>query len=193
VLSAQVEQDEYISALKERYAVKLDVSCEILVKTDVEGMIVPDKTIMLSFDEKGKPKFKGKGIALLPKRGIINQYNELLSKPFQAIFLSEQNKIRKYKLVSLDDKAEWITADIQFNKNTLLISEYTINTKKHGAFLVANSYEDNIYPSKSVVTFNIKKFKLPLKFIGRNDASVSKEAKKKNVTGTITLFYTYIK
>lgn len=190
--SGQVEHDSIISALKNKYNVKLDMSCEILVKTDVENMIVPDKTILLSFDEKGKPKFKGKGIGLLPKRGIINQYKELLSNEFQAIFIGKHGENLSYKLVSLDPKAEWITADILFNENTLLINKYAISTKKHGTFNVQNEFSDNMYPSKSIVTFNIEKFKLPLKFIGRNEPSKPSTNEEENVVGTITLLYTYL-
>ena len=192
-LNAQVEHDSIISALIEKYDVRLDMKCEILIQTDVENMIVPDKVVELSFDDKGKPKFKGKGIGLLPKRGIINQYKELLANPFQAIFISKNKDNLIYKLVSLDPKSEWITADIEFNPNTLLIHKYSVSTKKHGVFDVSNNYKEHIYPSKSVVTFNIQKFKLPIKFIGRNDPSKPKNSEEKDVVGTITLHYTYVK
>ena len=50
-LNAQVEHDSIISALIEKYDVKLDIKCEILIQTDVENMIVPDKVVELSFDD----------------------------------------------------------------------------------------------------------------------------------------------
>ena len=124
--------------------------------------------------------------------GMINQFKELLSSPMQAIYLSKRQNNLVYKLVSLDPNSDWITADIVFNENSLLIYESTITTKKFGAFHTANVYNDKMYPSQSVITFNIKKFKVPLKFIGRTiDASDQPESNEE-VLGKITLSYTYL-
>lgn len=189
---AQNQHDEKINALVEKYTAELNIKCEILIETDVEGMIVPDKKITVDFKENGKPEVKGKGITLLPKKGMINQFKELFSSPFQAIYLSKRQNNLVYKLVSLNQNSDWVTTDIEFDEDTLLIYNTIINTKKFGAFSTENTYDDGMYPSKSIVTFNIKKFKLPLKFIGRTESTTISNSKGKNVLGTVTLSYTYL-
>lgn len=191
---SQNQHDENIQALMEQYAANSNspLQCEILVQVDVEGMYIPDKTVTVDFSNDKKPIIKGEGLALLPKKGTINQFKEMLSSPLQAIFLSKIDNKFLYKLVSLDENSDWITADIQFDANSNLIYETSINTRKYGAFHTLNSYDNNIYPSKSIITFDVKKFKLPLKFIGRKQTANSAASEDENVLGKITLLYKYI-
>jgi len=192
-LFAQDQHDEKINALVEQYTKKPELKSEILVQIDVEGMNIPDKKIYVDFRKDKKPKVKGEGLALLPKKGTVDQFNELLSSSFQAIYLSKNGNNLAYKLVSLDPKSDWITADIIFDENTYLIYTSNISTRKFGSFKTEHSYNGNIYPSRSIITFDIKKFKIPLRFIGREQKITSSIPQKdKNVQGKITLTYTYL-
>lgn len=191
ILNAQQENDRYIEALITQYTKKPNFKCQIKVVADVIGMDIPDKIIKVEFNENGNPKVKAEGLALLPKKGTINQFNELLTTPLQAIFLSKKGDNLIYKLVSLDAQSDWITADITFNQRTYQIYESTISTRKYGEFHTLNTYKNNIYPSTSVIVFNIKKFKVPLRFIGRQESGYKQSDEDKNGQGKITLFYKY--
>jgi hypothetical protein len=192
-LFAQDIHDEKINALVEQYTKKPELKSEILVHIDIEGMHIPDKKIYVDFRKDKKPKVKGEGLALLPKKGTVDQFNKLLSSSFQAIYLSKNGNNLEYKLVSLDPKSDWITADIIFDENTYLIYTSNISTRKFGSFETEHSYNGNIYPSRSIITFDIKKFKIPLRFIGREQEITSSIPQKdKNVQGKITLTYTYL-
>ena len=186
------DHDENISALIDRYTSKLDVDCEIKIETDVEGMIVPDKIVRVKFKDNGKPKVEGKGIMLLPKKGMLNQFHDMLTSPFQAIYLSKRKDNLVYKLVSLDPNSDWITADLEFNENTFLVQKSIVNTHNHGTFYIEHNYKTYDFPSQSVITFNVKKFKLPLKFIGRTETTSSSNSNNENVIGKVTLSYTYL-
>jgi len=190
---AQNNHDEKINALIKQYANKHNLKCEIVVKIDIEGMHIPDKKIYTEFKKDEKPIMKGDGLMLLPKKGTINQFNELLSSPLQAIYLSKIKDNLVYKLVSLDQNSDWITADIIFNEQTNQIFESTVNTRKFGTFHTVNLYGDQIYPSKSTITFDIKKIKIPLKFVGREQSvsTYSDQNKNEEVKGKITLIYHY--
>lgn len=193
-LFSQNQNDENIKKLIAQYTNKPQSKCEIIVKIDVEGMSIPDKKITVDFNGTGKPKVKGEGLALLPKKGTVDQLSKLLTTPLQAIYLSKIKNNLVYKLVSLDQKSDWITADVVFDEKNFLIYNSTVNTRKFGTFYTENFYDDagSIYPSKSVITFDIKKFKIPLKFIGRQQ-NVSKNQKEdEDVKGKITLNYTYL-
>jgi len=184
--------DENINALIEKYSSDLAIKCDIDINIDVEGMVIPDKQIYVEFEEGKKPIVKGKGLALLPKKGIVGQFNELFTTLLQPIFLSKKGNYLVYKLVSLEQNSDWITADIVFDESSLLIYEATINTRKQGTFHSEHFYNDNIFPSKSIITFNIKKFNIPLKFVGRSDNTSKHQKKDKEVLGKITLMYTYL-
>lgn len=189
---SQNQHDENIMALIHQYEVNSPLKCEILVEVDVQGVHIPNKTVFVDFSNEKKPIIKGDGLTLLPKKGTINQLKDMFSTPLQAIFLSKIKNNYVYKLVSLDEKSDWITADIQFDSDSKLIYETTINTRKYGSFYTINSYENEIYPSKSIVIFDVKKFELPLKFIGRKQANKSLEATNEATKGKITLLYKYL-
>ncbi len=192
-LFAQNNLDENINALIDQYTAKPELKCNIIVKIEIEGMHIPDKKIYAEFKKDEKPVIKGEGLALLPKKGTINQFREILSSPLQAIYLSKINNNLVYKLVSLDEKSDWITVDIIFNENTNLIYESTVNTRKFGTFHTVNSYNDQIYPSTSIITFDIKKFKIPLKFVGReqSNSAYSDQNDNEEIEGKIILTYQY--
>ena len=189
---AQGLEDTHIERLKEKYNQENTLKCQILVSIDVEGMRIPDKEVYVEFSEGGKPIVKGKGLSLLPKRGTLEQFRELLSTPLQAIFLSKKGNNMVYKLVSLDPSSDWITADIVFDPEKYLIYESVVNTKTHGSFNTINEYDDQIYPSLTVVTFEAKKFKLPLKFIGSQQNADPKAKIDDNTRGKVVLRYSYL-
>jgi len=189
---AQGLEDTHIERLKEKYNQENTLKCQILVSIDVEGMRIPDKEVYVEFSEGGKPIVKGKGLSLLPKRGTLEQFRELLSTPLQAIFLSKKGNNMVYKLVSLDPSSDWITADIVFDPEKYLIYESVVNTKTHGSFNTVNEYDDQIYPSLTVVTFEAKKFKLPLKFIGSQQNGDPKAKIDDNTRGKVVLKYSYL-
>jgi hypothetical protein len=187
----QAQHDPYIASLVQQYSDSLEINCDVYIEIDVEGITVPPKTVNLRF-ENGEPQISGQGIALLPKKGIVNQFNDLLNEEFQAIYLSKRGSNRIYKLVSLDDTSDWITADIEFDENKLLVTAATINTRKFGSFRLINSYENFKYPSKTEINFNLKKFKLPIKFLGRADATYAGKGEPEITEGKVYLSYTYL-
>lgn len=191
-LNAQQHVDENIKALIEKYSVDPILKCQISVEINVEGMQIPNKTILVDFEEGEKPKITGKGLTLLPKKGMINQFKELFETPMQAIFMGNEDHNLSYKLVSLDNKSKWVTADVIFDENTFQIYESVINTRGQGSFKAIHTYEHYKYPSKSVITFDVKKFKIPLRFIGRNDKVSRLPENDENVLGEIILNYTYL-
>jgi hypothetical protein len=110
----------------------------------------------------------------------------------QAIFLTEKGDYLVYKLVSLDPSSDWITADIMFDPQALLIYESVVNTRKHGTFTTLNQYGSGAYPTRTEVSFEVRKFSLPLKFIGGEQNAESRPEKDLDRKGTVILEYTYL-
>jgi len=184
--------DEPMEQLRLQYNEPVNLKCNILIQVDVEGMNIPDKKVFVEFRGDEKPKVQGEGLSLLPKKGMVDQFRKLLNSSMQAIFLSKRGHHLVYKLVSLDSSSDWITADLVFDEGSHLIYESVVNTRKFGTFTSKHSYSDHIYPDRSEVTFDVKKVKLPLKFIGSEQRTDNFPAKDENVKGKIILSYTYL-
>jgi hypothetical protein len=192
VLLGQTMNDENILRLKSKYDVEIDLKCQIKVRINVDGMVIPDKEVYVEFSKGGKTRVEGKGLSLLPKRGTVEQFKTLLTTPMQAIFLSKRGENMVYKLVSLDPSADWITADIVLDPEALLIYESVVNTRKHGTFTTVNQYDSGDYPTRTEVSFEVKKFDLPLKFIGSEQSRKSSKETDEEVHGTVILEYNYL-
>jgi len=184
--------DEHILRLKEKYDTDTNLKCEIRIRVDVDGLVIPEKQVYVEFSKDEKTVVKGKGLSLLPKRGTLKQFRDLLSTPMQTIFLSKKGSNMVYKLVALDPAADWITADIVFDPDKYLIYETVVNTRKHGTFTTLNQYAGQDYPSRTEVTFEVRKFKLPLKFIGSEQSAESVTEMNEDLIGLVILEYTYL-
>lgn len=189
---AQELTDENILRLKSKYDIQTDLKCQILIRIEVEGMVIPDKEVYVEFSEGHKTRVQGKGLSLLPKRGTVEQLRNLLSTPMQAIFLSKKGDYLIYKLVSLDPSSDWITADITIDPEALLIYESVVNTRKQGTFTTINEYGSGAYPIRTEISFEVRKFSLPLKFIGGEQNAQSRPEKSLDQKGTVILEYTYL-
>jgi hypothetical protein len=181
-----------IDRLIEKYSEIIAVKCEVNINIDVEGMKIPDKQVLIEIDKDKPPKIIGKGLTLLPKKGLIGQFKELFDTPLQPIYLSKRGVNVVYKLVSLDSTSDWVTADIEFDGQSLLIFKVAITTRKHGTFYTEHKYDNGSLPSSSLISFDIEKFTIPLKFIGRSeDIHIVEDSKGENIKGKITLTYSY--
>jgi len=67
-----------------------------------------------------------------------------------------------------------------------------VNTRRFGTFTSEHIYADKKHPSKSIVKFDGKKFKLPLRFIGSEQTSRAYPENDEPVKGKITLTYSYL-
>lgn len=146
------------------------LSCKLKIELDVPGLHMPDKEIDLVLEKGKKPKIKSKGLILLPKRGLIGQYRDLFKRPSQAIPLESSGDTVSYKLVSMDNKTDWVTIDFKLTETDARVHSQIISTRKNGVYEISHQYNDNkhVFPSLSVIKFEAMPVKLPLKFIGKS-------------------------
>ena len=145
------------------------ISCKIDIKLDVPGLNMPEKTIELKLEKGKKPKIKSSGIIILPKHGIIGQYREFLETDCQAIPIRENEDTIVYKVVSLDEKTDWVTVDVAVTQSEVRIHSMLISTRKSGEYLVRQFYgpELEYFPEQTEISFEAVPLKLPLKFMGK--------------------------
>ncbi len=180
------QQPDIAHVLQERYEIKNGFRAEVTIKLDVPGIVVPDKSVEI-YAENNKPiKIKGEGLVLLPKKGFVRQFSSLFSAPVHWIQMERYEDYEIYKLVSLDPKSDWVTADIKIFMIDPRIDEMTITTRDAGVFTVNHFYDDGKYPSRSEINFTTEKLTLPLKFMGKSDFQEIKDTTS-IVTGKIFL------
>jgi len=170
------------------------ISCKIDIELDVPGLNMPEKEIELKLEKGEKPKIKSKGIIILPKHGIIGQYREFLETDCQAIPIRENEDTIVYKVVSLDEKTDWVTVDVAITQSEAKIHSMLISTRKSGEYLVRQFYgpEFEYFPKQTEISFEAVPFNLPLKFMGKQEGLDSLSDDNGPVTGKIILRYSEI-
>lgn len=179
-------QTQLIEKLKDRYDIKNGYETLVNINIDVPGLIVPPKDLSIKCEKGKKPQIKGKGILLIPKKGLTNQFSELLSSQAHWIFLSENGGFVNYKLVSMDPKSDWVTADIKILKEHSRIDEINLITKDSGEYLIKHIYTTGNFPSGTEISFWTSKLNIPLKFMGKSSLNKVKD-KDGKIKGKILL------
>jgi len=184
-------QTEIIEKLKNRYDLKNGYQTDVNLSINVPGITIQDKDLSIKQEKGKKPQIKGKGILLIPKKGLTNQFSDLLSVAAHWILLSDKNGFITYKLVSLDPKSDWITADVKIFKAQNRIDEINLTTKDSGEYLLKHTYSNQNYPSSTEILFWTNRLNLPLKFLGKTNLKKVKD-KEGKVKGQIVLkFYNF--
>ena len=179
-------QPVYLKQLRERYEIRNGFKSKVNIQIDVPGIIAPTKTIEIYAEKGKKPKIKGDGLVLLPKKGFTEQFSDILTIPVHWIFLESNGDYESYKLVSLDPKSDWVTADVKLQISDPRIEEINLTTRETGEFFVKHLYENGNYPVKSEISFITDRFNIPLKFMGKSDFADVKDSNDK-VSGKIIL------
>jgi hypothetical protein len=179
-------QPEYLDQLVERYHIENGFKTVVTINIDVPGIVAPPKTVSIFLENGKKPKIKGKGLVLLPKKGFVAQFSEILEIPSHWIFLETKDGFDFYKLVSLEPKSDWVTADVKLLISEPRIEELKITTRKAGEFYISHDYMQMNYPVKSEINFETDRLNIPLKFMGKSDFSSIKDSTGK-VSGKIIL------
>jgi len=182
-------QPIYLKQLQDRYFIQNGFKTTVNIQIEVPGIVAPQKTISIYAVNGKAPKIKGEGLILLPKKGFVMQFTELLSIPVHWIYMDSKGDYDYYKLVSLDPKSDWVTSDIKIKVSEFRIEEINLATRNTGGFLISHSYEKGNYPVRSEISFETDRFNIPLKFMGKSDFSGVKDTNGK-VSGKVILDFT---
>jgi hypothetical protein len=185
-------QTELADNLKKKYTLNRGFETMVNISIDVPGLTIPPKDISVFYEKGKKPQIKGKGILLLPKKGFFNQFSDLLEVQAHWILLEEKEDLVIYKLVSLDPKSDWVTADLKISIASLHIDEINLTTKESGVYLIKHSYAKGVFPTATEISFLTNKFNIPLKFLGKSNIKNVKD-KDGKVKGKIILKFTNFK
>lgn len=163
--------------------------CSIKVIVDIPGLSVPEKNIFVRYETGKDPVIKGGGLILMPKWGMMNQMSDLQKSDFQIIVTNETQDSVYVKIVSLDTKSEWVTADLTLAKSNYNVYRNEVITRKHGSFVISYDYEKDLIPSKTIIQFETDHIALPLKFMANRQSEELKNMDTDQpIKGMVTLY-----
>lgn len=186
-ISAQTAKTSIDSLIDQQF-LHNSFETRVLIEVAVPGIDMPNKEIEIKAQAGKKPKIKGKGLLLVPKKGLYGQLSELVKNPYQVIPMTLYKDSVQVKLVSLDPTSDWITADVNYTKSNFLIHRLVLNTKENGQFDIRNFYRTSGIPNYTLINFEVWNKKLPIKFLGRQ-VSKQKLSKDGTTKGSVKLTY----
>jgi len=199
-LTLAAQNSPVVEKVRQKLALVNDYVAEGVMKTDVSFIKASLGKVKVFYKKPNLIKVKKDGgISLLPKGGVSITMNSLLNTD-QYIAIASGKQLYKgktlevYKLVSTDDRLEWVISTLWIDPVESLVYKTFTTTKENGSFEITMEYGDYAafgLPSKIIFGFNTKDYKLPngitLEF--GDEAPVSKEQAKKNKKGTIEITY----
>ena len=171
------------------------LSCTLEIELDIPGLNMPNKEVYLELEKDKKPKIKSKGLILIPKRGLIGQYSDLLNVPSQTILMESKGDTTVYKVVSLDNTTDWVTVDFKVTETDAKIHSQIISTRKNGVYEISHVYgeDQSVFPEMSMIQFEAMPVKLPLKFIGKSTDTGHLFNDDGPISGKVYLYYSELK
>lgn len=171
-----------------------EISCKINIQVHLPGLNMPDKEVSLFMSKTEETRIEGDGLMLIPKRGLLGQYQTIIETPCQAIALKETEDTLVYKLVSLDQVSDWVTVDFTISTHDTLVHQLDLVTRDNGVFNVIHTYGEKSFniPTQSVIRFEALPMKLPLRFIAQNDETDQIFNGDEPIDGEVVLTYSEV-
>lgn len=179
------------SSILERDTSYIELRCNIEIEVRLPGLNMPEKKVSFIMKKGEETRIEGDGLMLLPKRGLLGQYQSILETPCQAITLMENADTVKYKLVSLSAESDWVTVDFTITKSDAKVHFLNVVTRENGVFNIEHEYEEKVsyIPETTIISFEALPMKLPLKFIAQNAETDQIFNSDKPVDGLVILKY----
>ncbi len=182
---------EIFNTLLQRDTAFTELQCKIGIQVQLPGLSMPDKTVSVVMHKNEDIRIEGDGLMLIPRRGLVGQYQAILETPCQAIPLQETPDTLIYKLVSLDPESDWVTVDFTLSASNALVHQMDVVTRENGTFHIHHDYagETNSFPAKTTISFEALPMKLPLRFIAQNDETNQLFNGDEPIAGKVILTY----
>jgi hypothetical protein len=186
-----------LARAKARQALVQDFYAEVAIAVDVDFLRVPVKRAEVFYQQPDTWLFKAKGFLLLPKKSVKFAVAAYLEGPVSALYVTsavmDQAQVDVVKVLPLAADSELVLATLWIDRTTAVLRHVEAHTRSAGAyqvhFIYANAPSD--LPVQTVITFEISRMQLPLKYLGRLKVDPQKLGDK--AQGTVTLTFTNFK
>lgn len=199
-VKAQQEPDPYqiLDKVLEQQQDIYDYRVKVEIDVDVDFIKMPVKQAELFFKQPDKVRFKSDEFLMLPRKGLNQSIQKILSEEYNAVVTGQELIGRDFhyiiKVIPLGRNQDVVLSTVWVDTVTYLITRMESYTKTRGNSLIEfEYYEDLKLPSKMTVEFEVKEFNIPLDFINRT-IEIDRDKMKSDTlkTGYIYLnFYDY--
>ena len=179
------------------YATIKDYSCSINLVFDIPGLNIGNIDGNVFFKKPNKFRIKTKGIAFLPKQNP-NQIPQIMADTtnFMPLYTGKETinnqTVNVIQMVPLKDN-DVVAAKFYINTKGQILKAQ-ISTKENGTSDINNTYDDKVstkLPSASVISFDMKKFKVPkMVAVDINSKATKKVIDNNKTTGSVTMKFT---
>jgi len=182
------------------YATIKDYSCNINLAFDIPGLNIGNVDGTVYFKKPAKFRIKTKGIAFLPKQNP-NQIPQIMADTtsFTPLYIGKETiaaqSVNVIQMVPLKDN-EVVAARFYINAKGQILKAQ-ISTKENGTSDIINVYDDKVstrMPASSVISFDMKKFKVPkMVAVDINSKTTKKTSDNNKTTGSVTMKFSSYK
>jgi hypothetical protein len=186
-----------LARAKARQALVQDFYAEVAIAVDVDFLRVPVKRAEVFYQQPDTWHFKAKGFLLLPKKSVKFAVAAYLEGPVSAVYvtsaLMDQTQVDVVKVLPLAADSELVLATLWIDRSTAVLRHVEAHTRSAGTYQVHFGYATAPFdlPVQTVITFEISRLQLPLKYLGRLKVNPQKLGDK--AQGTVTLTFTNFK
>jgi hypothetical protein len=186
-----------LERVKARHAPVRDFHAEVAIAVDVDFLRVPVKRAQVFYQQPDTWKFKAKDFLMIPKKGVKFSVAAYLDGQFSAFYVTstvmDQTLVDVVKILPLTPENELVLATLWIDRTTSLLRHVEAHTRSAGTYQVHFVYASAPFdlPVQTVITFEISRMQLPLKYVGRLKVDLQKLGDK--AQGTVTLTYTNFK
>lgn len=186
-----------LARAKARQTLVQDFYAEVAIAVDVDFLRVPVKKAEVFYQQPDTWHFKAKGFVLLPKKSVKFSVAAYLEGPVSAFYvtsaLMDQTQVDVVKILPLAADSELLLATLWIDRTTAVLRHVEAHTRSAGTYQVHFVYATAPFdlPVQTVITFEISRMQLPLKYLGRLKVNPQKLGDK--AQGTVTLTFTNFK
>jgi hypothetical protein len=180
-----------------RQAFVQDFYAEVAIAVDVDFLRVPVKKAEVFYQRPDTWQFKARGFLMIPKKSVKFSGAAYVEGPVSAFYvtsaLMDQALVDVVKVLPLAADNELVLATLWIDRSTAVLRHVEAHTRSAGTYQVHFVYADAPFdlPVQTVITFEISRMQLPLKYVGRLKIDPQKLGDK--ARGTVTLTYTNFK
>lgn len=170
-------------------------SARVRLETDIDFIQMPVKTALMHYERDQPVKVESDDFVLVPKRGLDLVLTEIFRYKYLAVPRGEETRngvvCTMLNVIPEDSRANYAIATLYLDKEENRLVEAQIQTRKEGAYTLEMFYsgKQDILPEEVVVSFEVEKVKIPIRYLAR-EGEVNREAIKADgvKTGKVTLY-----
>jgi hypothetical protein len=186
-----------LDSLKNKLNRVNNYSADVSISLNVSFIRIPVRSAKVYYKKPDKVRIKSKDFVMLPKKGINFQLQDLLNKPYTAVWIRREKRkgqmCEVIKLIPLNDNPEVIVATLWLDRRNSRLMALDANTRENGSFSIGFGYTEtpDAYdlPRLLQFTFEVNKMSLPMGITGEFDVDERSRKPDGPEKATLTLKY----